>query len=121
MTLANDNATMLSAARIVIGAGAWIAPQHRVWSGVLDAPAQSPYTMRLFGAREIALGAVTLMAPPALRPTVLKVGIAVDGADAVASALAARSGGMRARSGLLLTAMALGGVGSGVAALNEAE
>jgi hypothetical protein len=121
MDLVNDHAASLSVARIAVGAGAWLAPQHRLWSSVIDAPPQSSYTMRLFGAREIALGAMTLLAPPAVKASVLKIGIAVDAADAAASALAARSGAMRPVSALLLTAMALGGVGSGVAALTDAS
>lgn len=114
-----DNVNALSAARIVMGAAAWLAPEHRLWSTLLHTPAQSPYTMRLFGAREVALGAMTLLADRSARPTLLKVGIAVDSADAVASVLATRSGSLGTARGLLLTAVAAAGVGTGVAGLQQ--
>ncbi len=119
MDIATDHAAALSLARILIGTGAWVAPEHRVWSSALGSPAQSPYTMRLFAAREVALGGMTLLAPPAVKPSLLKIGIAVDGADAAAGALAARSGAVSRVAGVLLTVMALGGVASGVAALGQ--
>ena len=87
-----DNTAALSVARIVIGTTAWLAPDHRLWSSMTRSPAQSSYTMRLFGAREVALGAVTLMAGPAAKPGIVKAGIAVDAADAAASLIAMRSG-----------------------------
>ena len=119
MDIATDHAASLSLARIAIGTGAWVAPEHPIWSTALGAPAQSPYTMRLFAAREVALGGMTLMAPPAVKPSLLKIGIAVDGADAVAGALAARSGAVSKVAGVLLTVMALSGVAAGAAALGQ--
>ncbi len=119
MDSAVDHAASLSLARIVIGAAAWLAPEHRLLTTALGTPAQSPYTMRLFAAREVALGGMTLMAPPSVKPSLLKIGIAVDGADAAAGVLAARSGAVSRVAGVLLTAMALSGVAAGAAALGQ--
>ncbi len=114
-----DNTSALSLARVAVGAAAWLAPESRLWSATLGTAPQSPYLVRLFGAREIALGAMTLMADPTTRPTLLKVGVAVDAGDAVASVLATRSGSLGAVRGVLLTAMAAAGVGTGVAGLQQ--
>src|SRR3954467_14509698 len=114
-----DNTSALSVARILIGAAAWLAPEHRLWSGMLRSPAQSQYTMRLFGAREAALGAMTLMAAPSAKPALLKVGIAVDSADAAAGVMAMRSGALSSPMGLLLTAVAAGAIAAGVAGLGQ--
>ncbi len=113
-----DNTSSLAAARIVMGAAAWLAPENRLWSATMGSATPS-YSMRLFGAREVALGAMTLMAGPSVRPTLLKVGVAVDSADAAASLLATRSGSLDKVRGLLLTAMAVAGVGTGVAGLQQ--
>lgn len=113
-----DNTSSLAVARIVMGAAAWLAPENRLWSATMGSSTPA-YSMRLFGAREVALGAMTLMAGPSVRPTLLKVGVAVDSADAVASLLATRAGSLDKVRGVLLTGMAVAGVGTGVAGLQQ--
>jgi hypothetical protein len=117
-----DQATSLSLARIVVGAAAWVAPRTSLKLALLDADApQSPYLLRVFGARDVALGALTLVSPAAARPSLLKLGLAVDAADSAAALLALRAKQLKPVAGLLLAGMAAGGVAAGVQALGQQE
>jgi len=117
-----DHATSLSIARIVAGAAAWVAPRTSLKLVLLDAEApQSPYLLRMFGVRDVALGAVTLMAPEAVRPALLKVGLAVDSADSAAALLALRAKQVRPAAGVVLAGVAAAGVAAGVQALGQQE
>jgi hypothetical protein len=120
MNLAADQATTLALARVLLGATAWVAPQAALKGALLDQNApQSPYILRVFAAREVALGGITLMAPPALKPALVKVGIAVDSADAAAGALAIKSGAVRPMVGAVLTGMAASAIVAGVIGLGQ--
>ena len=115
-----DNATLLSLARIAVGTAAWIAPEQSLKVGMLDHTApQSPLMLRLFGVRDLALGAITLMATPAARPALLKVGLAVDAADAAAAVRALQHGQVKPPAGTALAGVALGAVVAGVVALDQ--
>ena len=115
-----DQATSLSIARIVVGTAAWVAPKPALKAGLLDAAApQSPYLLRLFGARDVALGTITLLAPPATRPALLKVGMAVDGGDAAAALLALKSGQLKPVAGVVLAGAGVAAVLAGVQALGQ--
>ena len=63
------------------------------------------------------LGAIALGAPEEAKTPLTGLGIAVDGADAVASVAAIRSGLISKPAGALVTLAALGAVGAGAAAL----
>ena len=117
-----DQATSLSLARIVVGAAAWVAPRTSLRLARLDAEApQSPYLLRAFGVRDVALGAVTLMSPAAVRPALLKVGVSVDSADAAAALLALRARQVTPLSGAVLAGLAGAGVAAGVQAIGQQE
>jgi len=109
--------TGLSLGRIAIGAAALSSPTLTTRLLRLDGAAnpQLPYLLRMFGSREVALGAVTLLAPAAARRNVVAAGIAVDLADAVAGVMAARDGHVTRPTGAFLTAPALGAVAAGIA------
>lgn len=114
-----DPVTGLSLGRIVIGIGALVAPGTTARLFGVD-PAANPQLGifgRMFGAREIALGAVTLASRGSLRRNLTLVGIAVDGADAAGGVLELRDGGLPRVQGGALVGIALGAVGSGIAAL----
>ncbi len=114
-----DPVTGLSLGRIAIGVGALAAPTSTAKLLGLD-PVANPqlgYFGRMFGAREIALGAVTLVARGSLRRNLTLVGIAVDGADAASGALELAGGAVPKRTGITLIGAALGAVGGGVAGL----
>ncbi|TQK71031.1 MULTISPECIES: hypothetical protein [unclassified Nocardioides] len=114
-----DPVTGLSLGRIAIGVGALAAPSTTARVLGLD-PAANPqldYMGRMFGAREIALGAVTLVSRGALRRNLTAVGIAVDGADLANGVIElGQKNVSKLASGMLIGAAA-GAVGSGVLAL----
>lgn len=114
-----DPVTGLSLGRIAIGVGALAAPSTTARVLGLD-PAANPqlgYMGRMFGAREIALGAVTLVARGPLRRNLTAVGIAVDGADLANGVIELGQRNVpKLASGMLIGAAA-GAVGSGLAAL----
>jgi hypothetical protein len=117
-----DNVTGLSVARIAMGATSWAAPALSLRLFMLDNGApQSPYLLRLFGVRDIALGVATLTASGAAQTNLLRIGLAVDAADAAAGLLAASSGGVSKPRGVLLAAAAVSGVAIGAMALAESK
>ncbi|WP_182376365.1 hypothetical protein [Nocardioides sp. WS12] len=114
-----DPVTGLSLGRIAIGVGALVAPAPTAKAFGLD-PANNPqlgYFGRMFGAREIALGAVTLVSKGALRRNLTLVGIAVDGSDAASGAVELTSRTVSKLSGAMLIGAAVGAVGAGAAGL----
>ena len=114
-----DQTTALSVARIVIGTGAFLAPARSLRASALDDTPQSTLLLRLFGIRDAALGAITLMAAPSARPALLKVGMAVDGADAAAALAALKSGAVRPVTGVGFAGLALMGVAAGAVSLDQ--
>ncbi|GAA1941134.1 hypothetical protein [Nocardioides marmoribigeumensis] len=115
-----DQTTTLSLARIAVGAAAWLAPRTSLKAALLDADApQSPYLLRLFGARDVALGTITLLAPPASRRALLQVGLAVDSADTGAALLALKAGQLKPVVGAVMAGAAGAAVLGGVQALGQ--
>lgn len=111
--------TGLALGRIVIGAVALASPELAGKLFRLDTRAnpQLPYMSRMFGSREIVLGAVTLVAKGSARRKLVAAGIAVDGADAFAGFEAMRSGSVNTSVGIGLTVPALGAVVAGAIGL----
>jgi hypothetical protein len=109
----------LALGRIAIGATALASPSLAAKLFRLDLARnpQLPYLSRMFGSREIALGAITLMAKGKARRKLVALGIAVDGADAFAGYDAMRSGSVSQSVGVGLTAPAVGAVIAGVVGL----
>jgi hypothetical protein len=109
----------LAAARVVIGACALATPDLGTKLFRLDAPGnpQLPYMTRLFGSREIALGAATLLASGATRRNLVLAGIGVDAADAAAAWLAGEARAVDRTTAALLTAPAVAAVVAGVAGI----
>jgi len=104
--------TGLALGRMAVGIASFAAPDATARLLGLDRAArtQTAYVTRLFGAREIALGALTAAARgPALRPLVL-AGVAVDLADAATGLAGARQGAVSTRSAATLIAPAVGAV-----------
>ncbi len=102
-----DNINGLALARIGLGLGFYATPELALKYGMLDPQApQSPYLGRMFAAREIALGLVTLLAKPESKRGVIALGLAVDLADSAAGALAIRSKAVSTKAGAVLTGTA---------------
>lgn len=114
-----DPITGIAGARVAIGVTTLLSPTFASRLFMLDVRGnpQLPYMARLFASREIALGAMTLAAPEDARATMIGLGMAVDGADAIASVSAVRSGTVSKPAGAMLTAVALGAVGTAAAIL----
>jgi hypothetical protein len=74
---------------------------------------------RLFGSRDVALGAATLLAKGTARRNLVVAGIAVDAADAAASGIGFKEKGIKPLPAALLAGVALMAVGQGVASLRN--
>lgn len=111
--------TGLALGRIAVGVTALAAPDLAGKLFRLDVAKnpQLPYMSRMFGSREIALGAITLVSKGAARRKLIALGIAVDGADAFAGFDAMRSGSVTQSVGVGLTVPALGAVVAGAIGL----
>jgi hypothetical protein len=109
----------LALGRIAIGATALASPAlaARLFGLDLARNPQLPYLSRLFGSREIALGAITLLAKGSARRKLVALGMAIDGADGFAGYDAMRSGSVSQSTGMLLTAPAVGAVVAGAVGL----
>ena len=109
----------LVAIRVNIGLGAWLAPRlsGRLFGLDAEANPQLPYIGRLFGVRDVALGAGVAASSGNARRLWLQLGLVCDAADAVAGLIAGRNGEISKVSTVLVTAPALMGIGLGLAAL----
>ncbi|MDN5744358.1 MAG: DUF4267 domain-containing protein [Nocardioidaceae bacterium] len=114
-----DPVTGLSLGRIAIGAVAFAAPETGTKLFGFDPQANPQLGMfgRLFGAREIALGAITLVSSGSLRRNLTWVGMAVDGADAASAVVETSQGNIPKMAGGPMMGVALGAVAAGAAAL----
>lgn len=105
-------ATAMSVMRMFAGGISWAAPQlsSRAFGlGKLPTGATVGLVTRLFGVRDLVLGAALHHPEPAVRKTVLQAGLVCDAADVVASVIAVRAGapkttlmGVTAGAGLFL-------------------
>jgi hypothetical protein len=109
----------LSLLRIVVGMLAWLTPNLAGKAFMLDVPGnpQAPYLARLFGIRDVALGAATAQSNGDARRQLVVAGLACDAADTAAALLGARAGYFSRLTGVLLALPAVAAVGMGVAAL----
>lgn len=111
----------LAAARVLIGGVAVASPDLGTKLFRLDPAAnpQLPYMARLFGSREIALGAATLLARGTTRRNLVLAGIAVDAADAAAAYLAGESRSVDRTTMVALAAPAAAAVLAGISGLRR--
>jgi hypothetical protein len=104
----------LGATRLLIGVGSWVAPDKTARLFGIDPDHADRFIGRLFGAREIALAATLLAAPPRALAPVAAVGAAVDAIDSVAGFDEYRRGNLGTRAMVLGPAGALLFVALGV-------
>lgn len=109
----------LAAARVAIGGVALAVPDLGARLFRLDPVAnpQLPYMTRLFGSREIVLGAAVLLTSGKTRRNLVVAGIAVDAADAAAAWYAGQAGAVDRQTTLALAAPATAAVVAGAAGL----
>lgn len=74
---------------------------------------------RLFGSRDVALGAATLLAKGTARRNLVVAGIVVDAADAAAAGIGMKEKGLKPVPAALLAGVALMAVGQGVLSLGK--
>jgi len=98
----------IAAARIAVGSGAWLTPNlsGRLFGLDPEGNPQLPYVGRLFGARDVALGAGVLRSPRKNKEAWATAGIACDLADVAAGVLAGARGHLPAGAAALVTATA---------------
>src|SRR3954463_367053 len=92
--------------RAAVGAGAYLAPNlsGRLFGLDPDGNPQASYLGRLFGARDVALGAGVLRSPRKQKDAWVAAGMACDVADVGAGALAGIRGTLPASSAAMVTA-----------------
>ena len=114
-----DPITGISLARIAIGAATLVAPQPTAKLSGLD-PDTNPqvdYYAGMFATREIAIGAITLLASGSRRRNLVLAGIAIDAADAMTAGLGVTSKRIPVKAAAPLGAAAVFAVATGVASL----
>jgi hypothetical protein len=95
----------IAAGRIAVGAAAWLAPNlsGRLFGLDPEANPQASYVGRLFGARDVVLGAGAIRAPRKQKDTWLVAGLACDVADVAAGTVAGARGTLPLPSALMVT------------------
>ncbi|GAB3668070.1 hypothetical protein GCM10027596_38190 [Nocardioides korecus] len=116
-----DPVTGLALARLTLGTVSLVSPRLAARTFLMN-PGTNPQLVpmtRLFGSREAALGAITLLSSGKARQQVVQLGVAVDGADALTGLAGAVKGEVSKPAGLLLAAVAVGAVVVGVRELTD--
>ena len=115
--------TLLGALRIAVGAGGWIAPNlvARMFAPGRVSAAQAPFLVRIYGVRDVVLGAGMLATDGRARRKWLIGGVVCDAADAVAALLGSRAGHLPGPVAALVAVPAVGGVALGLIALRDEE
>ena len=100
--------TAIAAGRVGIGVAAYLAPNlsGRLFGLDPDGNPQASYLGRLFGARDVALGAGALRSPRKQKDAWVAAGMACDVADVAAGALAGMRGTLPPASAAMVTATA---------------
>lgn len=109
--------TGLALGRIAVGIASLAKPEL-VATSMGQAPS-SPLLTQWFGTREVALGAVTLLATGSARRNLVLVGAAVDGADAATAYAGIQAGQINKQLGLGLVGIASGAVLAGLLGLRD--
>jgi len=111
----------LSLGRIVVGLLFFLRPDlagRLMGQNVAENP-ELALGARLFGSRDVALGAATLLAKGTARRNLIVAGIAVDAADAGAASLGFTDKSVKPVPAALLAGVALMAVGQGFMALRK--
>jgi hypothetical protein len=109
--------TVLPALRIAAGLGAWAFPAltGKVLGLKLSDNHEAVYMGRLFGVRDVVLGAGVLASSGDAKKLWWRLGILTDAADAAAGYKGLKDGGPK-RGMIMSTVIALSAVGLGIAA-----
>jgi hypothetical protein len=100
----------IAISRIAVGTGAWVTPNlsGRMFGLDPEGNPQLSYIGRLFGARDVALGAGVLRSSRKQKDAWLTAGLACDVADVAAGTIAGARGTLPPAAAALVTATAAG-------------
>lgn len=109
----------LNIGRVLLGLIAFVSPAlaGKLFRLDVENQPQLGYMSRMFGSREIALGALTLAASGSTQRNLVMVGVAIDAGDVLAGASAGASKAVTKPAAGLLTLAALGAMAAGVVTL----
>lgn len=101
-------ANAIAIGRIAVGASTWLAPNltGRLFGLDPEGNPQLPYVGRLFGARDVALGAGALRSSRKSKDAWLTAALACDAADVAAGVLAGARGQLPLAAAALVSATA---------------
>jgi hypothetical protein len=101
-------ANAIAVGRIAVGSSAWLTPNlaGRMFGLDPDGNPQLPYVGRLFGARDVVLGAGVLRSPRKQKEAWVTAGLACDVADVAAGVLAGARRQLPLGAAALVTATA---------------
>ena len=119
-----DRATALKALaglRTAVGVTSYVAPNFggKLFGLDPDANPQAAYLGRLFGIRDVALGAGTLRASKKAQDNWIEMGIVCDAADTVSAFLGGGKGYLSPKTTALVAAPAIAATALGVIALRN--
>ena len=114
-------ANAVAVSRIVVGSSAWLTPNlaGRMFGLDPDNNPQLPYVGRLFGARDVALGAGLLRASRKRKQPWMAAAVACDVADTAAGVLAGARGQLPPGAAALVTATAGAFAAAGIWLLHQ--
>ena len=104
---------VLAIGRIAAGASAFLLPKLAGSLAGVGGPPEAHLGARLFGGRDLAIGAATLAFTGERRAGAVTLGVAVDALDVVAAGLGIRQGSLSAVRALPLIGLAAGAVAIG--------
>jgi hypothetical protein len=109
--------------RILVGVVSWLAPNLAAKLFGLNAAdnPQAPYLARLFGVRDLALGAGALQSSGETQKQLVQLGLACDVADIAAGLLGRRAGYLNAFATVMVTGGAVAAAAMSAAALGEID
>ena len=115
----DDYNRLLSGSRVLVGVVSLVAPGRAFLGAGLDPRRnpQLPFMTRMFGVRDLVLGAGALATSGAERRRWLQATVASDAADALAAVAGHRAGYLPTRGAVMLTLTATAATALGIAAL----
>ena len=110
---------LLNGPRVLVGLSAVGAPHQAFRGAGLDPRAnpQLPFVTRMFGVRDLTLGAGALTTSGSERRRWLQAGVLADAVDAAAAVAGIRAGYLSPRGGAVMAAVAVGATALGLVAL----
>jgi hypothetical protein len=119
----DDFNRLLSGSRMLVGVAALAAPRHAFRGAGLDPRRnpQLPFVMRMFGVRDLVLGAGALGTGGVERRRWLMATVASDVVDLAAAVAGLRAGYLPKSGGVMLATTAATGTALGLAALASGD